>query len=408
MPLTREEYGVLEGNSDFWTLVKSGVVSLERTARHDYAIKASSHVGRARIDGTALVIEEKVKGALTALLQIEAPLDARILEVAGFVERSERVLEQLGERFIRELHGYLLNGRRKVYVAERKIGGLPKGKLNVAGTMRVWAKGRVDQMAFTSDELSADLPENRLIGLSLANLDHALPPNHNGSVLREQIRTLAVLFDDVDWPQLSRQPLERLSELFDAKLQDPKLEGLRKLLGLARIFALHFGPGAAAQERIPVSWFVNLETLFEDAFIVVLREAGSHILPDFSFREGRTLEKTVITSPPSYRARPDLVGCIGDKFPLIMDTKYKDLEENPDQGDLYQLVVHMSAFAAPLGVLVYPAESYGLRFLGSVEGGGKIYVALCGLATLRNDVRNMLQDLNSRESLVATPIRTVF
>jgi hypothetical protein len=217
------------------------------------------------------------------------------------------------------------------------------------------------------------------------------------------VRTAAVLFDDVAWPRLIPLPLERLSELFDATMTNPEVSELNKLLGLARIFALHFGPGAASSVQIPVSWFVNLETLFEDAFMTVLRQAAPRALPNFLFREGRTFGRTVITSPSSYEARPDVVGCHGDAFPLIMDTKYKDLEKEPHQGDLYQLMAHMAAFGARVGVLIYPSERYDLRFLGRAGGESKIYVALCGLARLQDDVQILLQELNAKEGLAGIP-----
>lgn len=376
-------------------------MSLERTARNEYAIKAFSYVGSAQIEGRQIVIEEKIHGALAALLQTDTPLDARVIEVAGFVERSARVLEQLAHRFMLEVRSYLLSGRRKTYTAMRKVGGFPKGKLNIAGTMRLWAQGRIDQMTFTSDDLSADLPENRLIGLALANLDRAL--TSGASDLRSQVRTAAVLFEDVAWPHLARQPLERLSELFNSALLNPHLSGMRKLLGLARAFALHFGPGGVPGEPIPVSWFVNLETLFEDAVIAVLRKEASFVLlPSFRFSEGRGFGKTILTLPPSYNAKPDVVGCLGDEFLVIMDAKYKDPEGDPDQDDIYQLLAHMGAFGARVGVLIYPSDHFELRALGAAAGGGRIYQSFCAVPRIAEDIRILLQELNSRENL--TPL----
>ncbi len=402
LPLSPEEYRFVENSPDFWRLVHEGVVSLERTARNVFGIRAGAFVGRAYVSGRPLIIEEKIEGALGELLGLVGEIDTRVADVRGVVGSSHRVLVQVAERFLNELGTYLTLGRRKSYVRRGFVGGLPRGKVDITSSMRLAAKGRGDQLAYSADELSADRLENQLIGLALHSVDNGLAAMGARPDLLARARTLAVLFDDVSWPRLVRWPLDRLSLLFDLALAERALAEHRTLLDLARIFALHFGPTTAIPlTDVPISWFVNLETLFEEAVREAIRQAGSTVTPWLNFDSWRSLPRNMIRTMDEYRAKPDVIGRTAGSVPIILDAKYKELKDRPDASDLHQLVAHAMSYEAQIGVLVFPHPEYGFHYLGETAPGHDLCFASLSLSRLREDAARLLKDLLSTE-----PIRT--
>lgn len=392
--LNSEEYRFLEESSDFWTLVQSGIVSLERTAKHRYAIRGSAYVGHALINGRRLLIEEKINGALPELLELTAKIDAKLAGVPTFVQEFGRILEQLAARFLDQLDDYLLFGRKKRYIAQHAVAGIPRGKLDLTRTIRMWAVGRLDRIAYTSYDLSPDLLENRLIGLALHSLDRSLSSAQGESKLIARLRTLAVLFDDVGWPHLAGLPLNHIGDLFERALADPEMAPLEGLLKLARMFALYFGIGVSPSVlTIPVAWFVSLESLFEDAVREAIIQSGMKVLPSLTFSDWRSVAKSIFAGEDGYRPNPDVIGRLGDSVVLVMDAKYKDFENKPDRGDLYQLLVHMRAYDAKLGVLIYPSSEYSLQYIGQTDEGEHIFAISLSLPVLRKDAAKLLADL---------------
>jgi 5-methylcytosine-specific restriction endonuclease McrBC regulatory subunit McrC len=391
--ISASDYRYLELHEDFWKLAAAGVATLERTAPKRFALKASSFVGHSLIGDCELRIEEKIPGALAGLLEATGDLDARIAESPALADRQGRVIETLAERFLDSLSRYLLAGREKRYVTQSFEAGLPRGKVDLGRTMRLRARGRADLLAFRADVLSADLTTNRLLGLGLQALDHALGSWRAGTPLLTRARTLGVLFEDIGWTPMTRWSIDRLATAFEMAMTDASSVNLKALLSFARVFALHFGIGPAAEVQSPVSWFVNLEALFEDAVRAALRRAAAVSAPVVTVTDWRVERRHVLETPHRFLAEPDVVISTSAGSIAILDAKYKEFNGRPDAGDVYQLLAHARAYGVRAGVLIYPSASFDLKHLGTAQGFCELYAAQLSLTNLVADGLLLLEAL---------------
>jgi 5-methylcytosine-specific restriction endonuclease McrBC regulatory subunit McrC len=391
--IAANDYRYLESHEDFWRLVAAGVVALERTGTRNFAIRGGAFVGQALIGRRLLRIEEKVSGALAALLEAAAATDARLAEVPTVAERRARIVEHLARRYLDELGTYLRGGRLKRYVRGAFVGPLPRGKVEVAKTMRLRATGRGDLLAYEADTLSADLVENRLLGLGLGALDRTVASWTSAGELLSQVRTVAVLFEDVRWPEMATWSFEQLEAAFALTLQGAPL-ALRRLLELARMFALHFGVGFRPDVEAPVAWFVNLETLFEDAVRQSIATAARRLDPRLKVYDGKKVERYLFVEPRRvYRAEPDVVVERAGDVLGVLDMKYKDLEGNPDGSDVYQILAHAQAWNTISATLVYPGDTYSSRVVGGAPDGTHLEATRVSLLSLPVDCEALLRRL---------------
>jgi hypothetical protein len=150
---------------------------------------------------------------------------------------------------------------------------------------------------------------------------------------------------------------------------------------------LHLGawPTGPTEAELPTSYFLNLETLFEDA----VRQVLSEVISPIPVTSGASLRKGLFSSMRDrYIADPDLVVGNAPPVTLIGDCKYKELGmgEYPEHADVYQLAAHSIATRSSLGLLLYPGDEYTLSSLGVTDAG--IEIKWC---TVR--IRHLAEDL---------------
>ena len=167
---------------------------------------------------------------------------------------------------------------------------------------------------------------------------------------------------------------------------------MTSLISLARLLALHFGVSTiVTNELVPFSWFVNLESLFEEC----VRKAISAAAAETGLRatDWKAAKRYVFAEERQYRAEPDIILWQGGKPLSVLDAKYKDLtgdggRQGPDGSDLYQFIVHAQAWGVDRAALIYPAAETTYTEFGEDASGVRV-----GFFTV--DVRRL------RESSVA-------
>ena len=160
-------------------------------------------------------------------------------------------------------------------------------------------------------------------------------------------------------------------------------------LSYARALVLNLGAWPLVEDHlIPESYFLNLETLFEDAVRQVATEAAN----DLTVSRGASLVRPLFTDRPAvYLADPDLVLSRHVGPCVVADCKYKDLQGLPDHSDVYQLVAHAQAFGSSMAVLIYPGETYTLEPLGTTTGGVSVSWATVRIPQLETDVASLTE-----------------
>ena len=388
-------YRQLEASEEFWALVDSGVVSLIQSRAVPHGIRASCYVGEALVDGAVrIVVSEKVPGTLRCLLHWATPEDLRETDVPALGGGGSVLLDSFARRFLHHVGSYLRLGRLKEYRAKRMSGPRPRGRIDVRRSALQRAVGRPSRLVFTHAELTSDLLPNRLLALAVRAIDAYFLLHGESEEILVSARTYAPLFDDVDWYDLSRSGWQEKRAAFATAFEHPGVEGdLRSALSFAQPIVLHLGPWPLGRvdSVIPASYFLNLETLFEDATRRVLGELRPGVM------KGAQLVRPLFRAlEDRYIADPDITVSTGSRVEMVMDCKFKVLEEYPEHADVYQLVAHCSALSATRGALVYPSSRSTISVLGSTEAG--IRVSYCGVR-----VEHLKEDLDGVLAHLAAP-----
>jgi 5-methylcytosine-specific restriction endonuclease McrBC regulatory subunit McrC len=136
----------------------------------------------------------------------------------------------------------------------------------------------------------------------------------------------------------------------------------------------------------PVTWFIALHSLFEEAVHRVLSKAVS----DWSVATRRLSASgpVYLFDNTDYKVNPDLVVTPRKGGVLVGDIKYKNLDgTKPAEDDVYQLITHASAFRSKVAFLVYPGESFSDRVIGTTVAGLTVHVFTVSLLRFIEDIR---------------------
>ena len=369
----------------FWHLVDQGIVSVSSPSRDGITLSGGCYVGQAMCGDVLLELHEKIPGALQALLRFAAH-DA--FEIAASPAPSSELgdlVVLLVKQFTAAVGAYAALGRQSVYSRVRSVGSLVGGRIRVVDTVRLRARGLGHIIAFERDTLSYDTPLNQVVLGALREIERiasvvAIPPAD-----RAKARAFAMLFDDCSSGRPLHQERRRLLAVAEECAASEPVERLRDLSALAGVLLAHqsFERSSAGQPHVPRAWFLNLERLFEAACRAVFRE---QCRGRFQVERGKgRAPKIFELEEREFRAYPDLV-IKADEAHAIGDVKYKHWTGSASASDLYQLLVHASAFETDCCFLVFPAESYSARFLGSAVTGSLTWLFAV-------DVRHLDRDL---------------
>ena len=376
-------------------LVQAGILSLLRSKEVPYGVRASCYVGHAVLeDGTRIEVREKSAGALAALLRWSLPEDLRSASVPSQVGAAAPVLEIFASRFLALLGYYVRHGRAKAYLPFVHTSSSPRGKIDVAGTLRLLQRGHRGRITCRQQVLSADVPINRLLRLGIEAIENLFASDQGTQEALAEARMYAPLFQDVSTRELQLLGYGFRAEAFSKALRNTRMtDELQGALAYARALVLHLGiwPDADSDPTIPHSFFLNLETLFEEAVRQVLAE----LLYPKTVAKGARLQQPLFAEiPGKYVADPDVVFQGPNGAIIVADCKYKELDGLPDHSDVYQLFSHCSALRAKVGILIYPGESYRRSTLGNTSSGIGMYSVCVRIANLGDDLRILLDEIS--------------
>ena len=386
-PLSRAQYAQLEESDAFIKLLDDGIVTLLRSRDVPFGIRASSSVGQAVLeDGTRFAIQEKSPGALRALLGWSLPEDLRVVEVPSTVSATGPVLEIYARQFLIHLGYYLRHGRIKKYRSELQISSSPRGRLAIVETVGLFARGIRGKVAHYQVNLTADILLNRLLALAIREVERVIQSQSGDPEMLGFARMYAPLFQDVRAHEIETWDWKSKAKAFHAVETSLTMrDELQRALAYARALLLHLGAWPEEDEgfKVPDSFFLNLETLFQDAVTQVLKE----ILVPLRVWDGVALECPLFEELKNrYIANPDFV-IDGNSYSILVgDCKYKELESYPAHSDVYQLVSHCTALNATTALLVYPGNVFTFTELGKTQSGVRVHYSTVRTNELRVDL----------------------
>lgn len=333
------------------------------------AIQAFQHVGVVRLGNRTIQIlpkmykhhaadkQIKTKEATANLLRMlsyAGELDVRELEIAQLMRQADDWFEILTHLFATHLREEWCRGAFRTYQNVEARLPVLKGKWRLSEQLK-----RPDQQhAFTVefDEFTADNRLNRVFRFVVERLWKLTNDYDNRRILGElrQWMEEVTLLPSITPTDTTTSQLTRLNEHY------------RQLLNLARLFldrgSLNFSTGDLSS----FTFVLDMNVLFEKFTAEFIRRNSQQILSEELSKcqllpqtRGATRYLASREQKQFFHTKPDLAFCYGKEFRLLIDTKYKRLNEadrklGVSQSDFYQMHAYAHLYKCNRVILLYP------------------------------------------------------
>jgi hypothetical protein len=387
-----DAWAALSADPYFWRLVEENILQTEAAGAGKWRLKGTCYVGRALIGGIVLEIAEKFTGAFETLVSL-GPLKApKIAQTPSPVAESTGSTGILISLFIRAVRSYLSGFKRTAYVKVPDAGIVAGGRLDIARTLRLRARGKAHQIAFDRSLLSSDLPFNRCIYAALIEVERLSRVAQVSPSDITSARALRAVLGECLPSVLAARPHELAKVAAqEAALRQPRPEVSDViLLAGAVLDAAGFGGSEPWRRHIDRSWFVNLETFFEEAIRSVVRASlGANFVVGSAQDRPPLFDSTL----QRYRANPDIVVRHVTKAAVaIGDAKYKELSGWPSASDVHELLAHAAAYQASKAFLFFPSDgNFWQRPFGLSATGCEVWAFGITFDAFVSDVRRSLE-----------------
>ena len=328
------------------------------TRKGQEAIRIGPYVGLIQLaDGTQLDILPKIgtpaqaRSALLTMLRYLPNTPFRTLPMVPSGPGRLPLWDVFVLAFLDTLTTLSQQGLQRAYCPTEQNEPVWKGAFQAARHLRENA-GHAERLALRYDQLTVDVPANRLLKTALLSVDGRL----QGSPVRARVRQWLGWLDAVP-PSASvaadGRACQRLGRLFAR--YGPALRWAEVLLG-GMAFGAQRGTVDSPALLFPMARVFEayvahgVRTYWPDAGRVTVQESSAHLVD----QHGGT---------PRFRLRPDLLIRQTDGRVLVLDTKWKALDSTDrrgtygiDQADLYQLYAYGKKYGAAHLFLIYPAS----------------------------------------------------
>ena len=389
-PVGSADWSALSADEGFWRLVEAGIVGVETRKGGGWQLRGTCYVGRSIVGGKVLEISEKFEGSFAKLLSLGFPKAPLVADSLAPVTPDTASTPLLIAIFIRAARRYLSGHKRVEYIGRNDKGTLVGGRLDVRGTARLHAKGMRHQAAFIRNATTANVGVNRAIYAALRQVEILARTVSIAPQDLAAARALSTVLEEC-LASVRNSPKGALAAAAAgaaAQYGRNSPVGDAASLAAAVLDAAGFGGTAAWTRTIERSWFVNLETQFEEA----VRACVKAQLRD-RYRTDRAVGRPPLfqATKGRYAANPDLVIRDAEGTVAIADAKYKDLAGWPSASDVHELLCHASAYGAKKAFLVFPNESgFHSRYFGVSATGCDVWAFGVTFDRFEDDVRSAL------------------
>ena len=312
---------------------------LKRTEEGD-GLSTQQVVGILTVPGITVEILPKVDGedgavraALVQMLAVARGIRRAHGDLAAMDTQRHDLLELLIRLFADRLLAAIRRGLPRRYVPHEEDLGFLRGTLDVKRQFTSLVT-RPDLVACRFDEMSEDTPLNRVFKAAvtlLANLTSTWD-NH---------RRLAELLARLDNVATSASPLREPVAL------DRTNRAFHDIHPLAELFLRGDWQQTATGRASGFSLLFPMNTLFEE-FV------GRSLQKALGADRVRLQHHKSALSTPGYLLRPDMVVDVHDQPVVVLDTKWKRLDNGPIRDDVTQMLLYGQAYGAERVILIYP------------------------------------------------------
>jgi 5-methylcytosine-specific restriction enzyme subunit McrC len=291
------------------------------------------------------------------MLDYAGYLGIREVKLAG-LQRAQNWFEVLIYLFASHLKDEWHQGAYFNYQSINAVLPTLKGKWQIATQLK--RPEQQHQFAVTYDEFTADNPLNHVFRYVVEGLWQLTGDSGN----RQRLAQLRDLMDE------EVKLLPTVTADMAKKIQLTRLnKHYKPLLNLAQLFLERLSLKLTASDMTTFSFVFDMNQLFERFIVGFIQRHHSEILP-MSLESCELLPQGTQTSKylacyngqEIFRLKPDLVFKNNEHFPVIMDIKYKHLDEGDEklgiaQPDFYQMYAYANRYNCPRLILIYPQTS---------------------------------------------------
>jgi 5-methylcytosine-specific restriction enzyme subunit McrC len=165
--------------------------------------------------------------------------------------------------------------------------------------------------------------------------------------LKSRIGNLLLHFPEMD-------DIKVTGATFNKLVLNRKTESYKNAISIARLLLLKYHPDVSKGQNNVLALMFDMNMLWEKFIYVSLRK---YIPDNMSITAQTSLDFWQSVTGGNSRMKPDIVIRKGDDRAYVLDTKWKNIEDdNPSPADLRQLFVYHEYYKAKKVALVYPGK----------------------------------------------------
>jgi len=324
--------------------------------------------------------------------------------VAPLLSRKMDWFEILTRIFASQLEREWQLGVYRTYRLVESEETVLKGKWDIAKYIK--RPDRLNRFPVSYDEFSVNNPLNRVLRYVVERLFGLTHDSENKRILG----TLRFWLDEVSCP--NRLSIQETDDIVITRLN----ERFEPLLNLAKIFLDDSAIQLASGDKSSFAFIFDMNLLFEAFVANFIRRYRSEIFSssleycDFLPQaHGVTKYLAWQQDRGVFRMKPDIVFRTNDRFPIILDTKYKNLDPKDvrlgvTQADFYQMYAYSQSYQSKCVILLYPQTNgmnSPMRTRFNLENG----LQEVRVETL--DIRVDLSGTDGKQFLISQ-LRTIF
>ncbi|WP_133012436.1 McrC family protein [Marinomonas flavescens] len=309
-------------------------------------IEVLPKIGRKKSDPA--LAKKVAQDTLLMMLQHLGIFRHLVTNQASVVTKKMPLLEVFISQFLASVNLLVKRGLKSDYVRTVDNQNFLKGKLLVAEQLR---HNLVNQHKFyvEFDEYQINRPANRLIKTAMVTLEKYTRLATNQKLLRE----LAFAFADVPLSKSIKQDIN------DLKL-DRSMKDYYAPIDWAKIILEGFSPLSMQGDHNALSLLFPMESVFESYVASILREQLAEEVTLTT--QARSKYLVIHNEQNQFLLKPDLLVRLPNNKKMVMDSKWKLLDESLSNGglsqsDFYQMFAYGHKYLDGKGdmVLIYPS-----------------------------------------------------
>lgn len=318
----------------------------------------------------------KWQKVLIEMLRVTKKLKIQQAGQANVSRQSIHLLDIYFEWFLNEVQLLIHQGLIKQYYKETGNVKALKGKLEFARHIN---KNLVHKERFytTHQVYEKDHLIHQILGQALDIIAHL----SKGSYLYSKCKTV-----QLDFPEVKKINATEIT--FSKVPKSRKTVPYETALSIARLIILNYAPNISSGSEKMLALLFNMNSLWEEYVLVKLKQAAQGTGIEVYGQDSKAFWNGITI-------RPDVVLKKNDEVVLIIDTKWKNIDQSqPSTHDLRQMYVYNEYWTSKKALLLYPSNNNELDQFSRFEKISEDEHHQCGLGKI--SVLNSFSQLDDR------------